>query len=222
MTVDNAVTTIADKVSRQLAEEIISGVISPGQKLEEQNLAEKFGVSRSPIRDALRQLSGTGLVDIKPNRSVTVVDLKVDQLHDMYEALGELEALCAKFCAQRMTTVERKQLEELHQKSQIAVRKKSKKTYADLNDQFHDMLHQGSHNESLQSISGELRRRLAPFRRPIFFRGTKRLKNSWDEHDNVVNAILAADAKRAHTEMGRHLVNSSLNVISYIEETRDS
>ena len=85
-------TTIADRISRQLEEEIISGMISPGQKLEEQLLAEKFGVSRSPIRDALRQLGGTGLVTIKPNRSVTVVDLQVGQINDIYEVLGEYEA----------------------------------------------------------------------------------------------------------------------------------
>ena len=215
-------TTIADRVSRQLAEEIISGAIRPGQKLEEQALAEKFGVSRSPIRDALRQLGGTGLVEVKPNRSVTVVDLQVDQIHDMYEALGELESLCARFCALRMTVVERKQLETVHRDSEAAAKKRNKKRYAELNDRFHDMLHRGSHNETLQSLTDELRRRLAPFRRPIFFHGTKRLTASWQEHDKVIDAILASDPDGAHEAMGAHLVNSSLNVITYIEESRET
>ncbi len=215
-------TTIADRVSRQLAEEIISGAIPPGQKLEEQQLAEKFGVSRSPIRDALRQLGGTGLVDVKPNRTVTVINLQVDQIHDMYEALGEMEALCAAYCARRMTVVERKQLESLHQESEGAARKKNKKTYSELNDRFHNMLHRGSHNKTLCSLADELRRRLAPFRRPIFFHGPKRLVASWEEHDKLVDAIMASDPERAHEAMANHLVNSSLNVISYIEGSRET
>ena len=215
-------TTIADRVCRQLAEEIISGAIPPGKKLEEQLLAEKFGVSRSPIRDALRQLGGTGLVDVKPNRSVRVVNLRVDQIHDMYEALGEMEALCAAYCARRMTVVERKRLESLHQESEAAARMKDKKTYADLNDRFHSMLHRGSHNETLCSLTHELRRRLAPFRRPIFFHGPKRLIASWQEHGKLVDAIKASDPERAHAETANHLVNSSLNVITYIEESRET
>lgn len=212
--------TIADVVSRQLVQEIVAGTIRPGQRLEEQVLAEKFGVSRSPIRDALRQLGGTGLVEIRPNRSAIVVDLRVEQVHDMYEALGNLEGLCAKFCAQRMTVLERKQLETIHEKSELAVKKKDKTSYAELNDHFHDLIHRGSHNATLQSISHELRQRLAPFRKPAFFHGSKRLLDSWREHDAVVTAILASDPERASTSMAKHLVNSSLNIVSYVEEVR--
>ncbi len=215
-------TTMADRISRQLAEEIISGSMPPGQKLAEQALAKKFGVSRSPIRDALRQLGGTGLVEIKPNCSAKVVNLQVDQLTHIYEALGELEALCAKYCARRMTDAERKQLETLHRRSEAAVKERNTQAYADQNDLFHDLLHSGSHNQTLLTLSDELRRRLAPFRRPVFFHGTKRLPASWEEHDRVVSAIMASDPESAHREMAAHLVNSSLNVISYIEAARDS
>jgi DNA-binding GntR family transcriptional regulator len=214
------VSTIADVVSRQLVQEIVAGTIRPGERLEEQVLAEKFGVSRSPIRDALRQLGGTGLVEIRPNRSAIVVDLRVEQVQDMYEALGNLEGLCAKFCSQRMTVLERKQLETLHEKSRLAVRKKDKTAYAELNDQFHDLIHRGSHNATLQSISQELRQRLAPFRKPAFFHGSKRLLDSWEEHDAVVAAILASNSEQASASMAKHLVNSSLNIVSYVEEIR--
>ena len=215
-------TTMADRVARQLAEEILSATLAPGQKLEEQVLAKRFGVSRSPIRDALRQLGGTGLVHIKPNRGATVVNLQIGQLRDMYEALGELEALCAEYCAQRMTDVERKQLETLHRASQASVKASDNKTYAEQDDRFHDLLHRGSHNNTLLALSDALRRRLAPFRRPVFFRGSDRLPDSWQEHDRVVAAILDSDPERAHRAMGAHLVNSSLDVISCIEAARDA
>ncbi len=94
--------------------------------------------------------------------------------------------------------------------------------YSGLNDRFHKMLHRGSHNETLCRLTDEVRRRLAPFRRPIFFHGPKRLIASWEEHDTLVKAIQASDSERAHKEMANHLVNSSLNVISYIEESREA
>ena len=211
---------MADRVCQRLAEQIISGTLAPGQKLEEQVLAKRFGVSRSPIRDALRQLGGTGLVHIKPNRSATVVNPQIKQLGDMYEALGELEALCAEYCAQRMTHVERKQLETLHRASEASVKASDNRAYAEQNDRFHDLLHRGSHNSTLLALSEALRRRLAPFHRPVFLRGSKRLPDSWQEHDRVVAAILDSDPERAHRAMGAHLVNSSLDVISYIEAAR--
>jgi DNA-binding GntR family transcriptional regulator len=170
----------------------------------------------------LRQLGGTGLVEIRPNRSAVVVDLRVEQVQDMYEALGNLEGLCAKFCARRMTVLERKQLETVHHKSELAAKRKDKSGYADLNDQFHDLLHRGSHNTTLQTITHELRRRLAPFRKPAFFHGSKRLLESWREHEAVLAAVLAADVELAAASMEQHVVNSSVNIVSYIQEVRDA
>ena len=97
--------TISDEICKKLAEDIITGVIGPGQKLEEKAIADQFDVSRTPVRDAFRQLEGTGLIQSKAHRGATVIDLDTDQLSDLYEALGEFEALCARLSARRLCAI---------------------------------------------------------------------------------------------------------------------
>ena len=212
--------TISDEICRKLADDIIAGAIGPGQKLEEKAVAEQFNVSRTPVRDAFRQLAGTGLIETRAHRGATVIDLNIDQLHDMFEALGEIEALCAKLSAQRMSAVERKQLEKLHQSSAAALEENDDAEYSDINDRFHRAIHQGSQNETLSNLAAELWQRLAPFRRSVFFKRLDRMSNSSHEHDDIVKLIVAGDADGAFAAMNNHVANSSLNAISYLAESR--
>src|SRR5262249_53448979 len=106
--------TLSDKIFQALAKDILSGALAPGLRLDEPSMCRKFDVSRTPIREALRRLSGTGLVDAAPRRGVTVARIDVDQLTDMIEARAELEGLCARLSAVRMTALEKKQLELLN------------------------------------------------------------------------------------------------------------
>ena len=104
-------TTIAMSVEQQIADDILSGRLAPGAKLDEQTLAARFEVSRTPVREALRQLLGTGLVESIPRRGAVVTSFGPERLSQLYEAIGELETLCARLAAQRMTAIERKELE---------------------------------------------------------------------------------------------------------------
>jgi DNA-binding GntR family transcriptional regulator len=212
--------TISDEICRKLADDIVSGVIGPGQKLEEKAVAEQFNVSRTPVRDAFRQLAGTGLIETKAHRGATVIDLKTDQLHDMFEALGEIEALCAKLSAQRMSAVERKQLENLHHSSAVALEANDDLEYSDINDRFHTAIHQGSQNDTLSNLAAELWQRLAPFRRSVFFKRLDRMSHSSHEHDDIVKMIVAGDTEGAFAAMNNHVANSSLNAMSYLAEAR--
>ena len=83
-------------------------------RLDEPSICRKFGVSRTPIREALRRLSGTGLVEVTPRKGVTVVRIEVEQLNEMFEALAEFEGLCARLAAVRMTALEKRRLEILN------------------------------------------------------------------------------------------------------------
>ncbi len=212
--------TISDEICKKLADDIISGTIGPGQKLEEKAVAEQFNVSRTPVRDAFRQLAGTGLIETKAHRGATVIDLNTDQLHDMFEALGEIEALCAKLSAQRMSAVERKQLEKLHQSSAAALSAKDDAEYSDINDKFHKAIHQGSQNETMSNLAAELWQRLAPFRRSVFFKRLDRMSHSSHEHDDIVSTIIDGDIEGAFTAMRNHVANSSLNAMAYLAESR--
>jgi DNA-binding GntR family transcriptional regulator len=212
--------TISENICHQLVEDIITGKIPPGQKLEEQTIAEQYNVSRTPVRDAFRQLVGTGLAISRPHRGVTVANLRLDQINDMYEGLGELEALCCRYSALRMSVLERKQLEVLHEESRPDENRENLEGYSEFNERFHRTIYEGSHNKTLAEITMNLRRKLAPFRRPVFFHGKERIVKSFSEHQLIVDAILASDAEAAFKAMLSHVASSSLNVISYVKETR--
>ena len=106
--------TLSDEIFHALVKDILSGAVEPGGRLDEPSICRKYKVSRTPIREALRRLSGTGLVEITPRRGVTVARIDAEQLNDMFEALAEFEGLCAKLSAVRMTTLEKKRLEILN------------------------------------------------------------------------------------------------------------
>ena len=95
--------SLADSVCRRIADEIALGHFVPGSKLDELMLAERFQVSRTPVREALKQLAIMGLVDCRPNRGSVVSAMSTEQLDQMFEAIGELEAACARHAALRMT-----------------------------------------------------------------------------------------------------------------------
>jgi DNA-binding GntR family transcriptional regulator len=208
--------TIAETIYEKLVDRIIAGDLRPGQRVEEQAVAAEFGVSRTPVRDALRQLAGTGLVEFRPNRGVTVADLKFDELTQMFEALGELEALCARLSAQRMTQLERTALEKVHAEAATAAKRDdAEQFYGDLNNQLHQMIYQGAHNESIAAITENFRRRIMPFRS---FAGTatRRINASHAEHEELVGAILAGDAPRAYEAMRNHVAQASLAVMDVL------
>lgn len=214
--------TISEDICRRLAEEIITGVIAPGEKLDEQATAKRYGVSRTPIREAFRQLATTGLIESRPHKGVTVINLDTKQLSDMFEALGEIEALCAKMCAQRMSAIERKQLENIHLSSRPAQENEADIPYSEHNENFHKAIHSGSHNESLTRIAQDLWRSVAPFRRSVFFKQDDRMSASFEEHQRIVTAIINSDAEEAFEAMRTHVTNSSLNAIAYFQSTNNA
>src|SRR5690606_27964497 len=99
--------TLAQSISKTIASEILAGTIPPGTRLDELSLAERFDVSRSPVRDALRHLTSMRLVEHFPRRGFTVCGVDEAGLKDLYEGLTEVEAICAGLCAMRATTLER-------------------------------------------------------------------------------------------------------------------
>jgi DNA-binding GntR family transcriptional regulator len=209
--------TMAEQIYDHLVGQIIDGSIRPGQRVEEQAVATQFGVSRTPVRDALRQLAGTGLVEFRPNKGVTVVDLKLDELMEMFEALGELEALCAKMAAQRMTQLERRALENLHLEASQVVAQEDEARYFTLNNQIHQAIYSGSHNQSIAAMTENFRQRLMPFRSSAGI-VTHRMRDSHGEHQQLVDAIIPGDAGKAYEAMRNHVARSSLTVLNVLKD----
>jgi len=207
--------TIAARIYDTLAERIITGVLEPGQRLEERDLAERFEVSRTPIREALRGLQERGLVEIMPRRGIVVATISPARLETLLEAQCELEALCARRAAEAMTTMERKELELLHQQSAQQALADDHTGYLATNEQFHSLIAHGTHNDVLTAMLAELRERLAPFRQAQAD-VERRLAISHAEHERVAHAIIAGEPEAAFVAMRDHNARLSTHVLRTI------
>lgn len=210
---------ISDQIYKDIASRIVEGAIQPGTKLEEQSIANQFEVSRTPVREAFRLLAAAGLIESRPRRGVRVIDFNLDQLSDMFEAVAELEAICAGLCAERMTSIERKKLEAIHEQSRPVAMGNEAPNYALLNEQFHDAIREGAHNATLGESIARLRQRLAPFRQPWLIKKRDRLKASFQEHQELVSAILAGDRAAAHDAILNHITATSLLTMEVLSTT---
>lgn len=209
--------TIAEQIYRGLIDQIMKGQLKPGQRVEEQAVATQFGASRTPVRDALRQLAGSGFIEFKPHRGAMVTSVDLRQMGEMFEALEELEALCAKLAAQRMSTIERRQLESLVQRQSDAIAAKDETLYWQLNDEFHLAVCRGADNRSILQLTDNMRSRLMPFRVFMFSRG-HRMQAAYVEHQEVVKAILASDGEKAYLAMRQHVASSNVRVMNYLQQ----
>lgn len=196
--------TRADQLRRTLEEDIFSGRVKPGDRLDEQSLAQRFGVSRTPVREALRQLSASGLIEVRPRQGAVVAVITLPRLIEMFEVMAELEGMCARLAARRMTEAERKAIVALVDDADDFAEKVDLEGYYVNNRQFHDAIYAGSHNHVLEEMTRGLHHRTAPYRRHQLNR-PGRIHESLAEHKLVVEAILSGDAEAAGRAMHRHV-----------------
>jgi DNA-binding GntR family transcriptional regulator len=198
------ITTRAERLADEIAASVLSGEFRPGLRLDEKTLAERYAVSRTPVREALRQLASTGLIDVKPRRGATVVRITSAQLETLFGAMAEIEATCARLSAISMTPLERRRLGSFHETMLKLVQQNDAEKFTTANLALHTQIYQGAHNAIIADFAIGLRRRLSPFRRAQF-RTEGRLPRSHEEHRQVVNAIIAGDSAAAHTAMFNHM-----------------
>jgi DNA-binding GntR family transcriptional regulator len=208
--------TRAEELRLQLADEIVRGALLPGAALDEITLADRFHVSRTPVREAIRMLAASGLVEMRAHRAAMVAQPSADQLADMFEAMAELEALCAGFAAERMTSVERRGLEDFHDELRVMIQRGDPQRYHEVNEAFHGRIYTGAHNTYLAEITLSTRARVQPFRRAQF-RNLGRLAKSHIEHDRVVQAILRGERSIAGSAMYAHIVTVRDEYEAYME-----
>lgn len=208
--------TLAEVLRIQIADEIVDGKLEPGATLDEQALAQRFSVSRTPVREAIRDLAASGLVEAQAHRAAIVARPTIERLKDMFDVMAELEALCAGLSAANMTLVERRELQGLHDSLRDLVQRGDPSTYNETNEAFHNAIYEGSHNDYLAEMTLTTRKRLAPFRRAQF-RSLGRLALSYQEHDHVVTAILRGDRDGAATAMRAHILTVEIAYERYAD-----
>lgn len=195
----------SEQMGDQIEERIVTGVYPPGMRLDETELANSFGVSRTPIREALIQLASAGLVEIRPRRGAIVAEIAQNRLYEMFEVMAELEAMCGRLAARRITHPEQQALMAAHQACEVAQKANDPDSYYLLNEQFHQLLYAASHNGFLEEQATALSKRLRPYRR-LQLRVRDRMNSSFAEHAGIVEAILAQDGDLAATRITAHVV----------------
>lgn len=206
--------TLAETLRLQLADEIVRGVLAPGAILDETELARRFQVSRTPVREAIRQLGASGLVESRAHRGSVVAWPSHERLVGMFEVMAELEALCAALAAARTTPAERHALAAAHEELRAMIQSGDPQRYHEINEAFHAAIYAGAHNSYLAEITLATRLRVRPFRRAQF-RNLGRLAKSHFEHDVVVTAIMRGDRTGAAEAMRHHIITVCEEYESY-------
>jgi len=206
---------LSDRIRNALTDAISSGELAPGTTLDEQQLADRYGASRTPVREALRQLATSGMVEVRPRRGVIVRHVTAEEVMDMFEAMAEIEAVCVRLATYRITPLERSRLLRIHEASQAAVEQDDVNAYDALNRDFHEAIYRAAHNDFLADQAIAVRTRLNAFRR-MQLRQDRRLVTSRAEHDAVMRAIAEGDGDEAARRMRAHMLNAASALDSYI------
>jgi DNA-binding GntR family transcriptional regulator len=207
--------TQAERIRASLADAIVRGELGPGVALDETTIAERFQVSRTPVREALRQLEAIGFAEARPHRGAVVPHFTPEKLNDMFTVMAEMEALCARYAADHIGAAERAEVLRRHEACAAAARDGDVDEYYARNIAFHDAIYRASHNAYLVEVTLSVRNRLAPFRK-LQFEGLGRLAHSLAEHDAIVQAIFRGDGEGAAALMRTHmrLVRDSVGEVS--------
>ena len=207
--------THTDIIRNTLENEILSGVLPPGAALDEEKLAERFAVSRTPVREAMLQLLQNGLIEKESRRSARVMKLDLHRLIQVFEATSELEGLCARFAARRITRSEIEELKDVHQRSQKALADGETKEYATLGREFHYLVIKATHNDVLVETTNKIALHTRPYRRFQVGRIEGMRANNKD-HTAILEAIEAGDEDTAYDLMRRHVTVQGDVLAEYI------
>lgn len=198
-----------------IEQDIVSGRIPGNRRLDERELAVRFGVSRTPIREVLNRLVTSGLVEYRPNQGMFTAAMSLSQFTQMYEVMCHLEGLCAQLSARRMSVGDKAELAKIQEFGSKAAATGDAAEYSKQNLAFHDALYRGCQNDILQNQVRALRRRLEPYRN-YSFHLPNRIQESHAEHGQIVKLILAGDSHAAEMSMRSHMDIQRSNFSDYL------
>lgn len=195
----------AQRLRDLLEDAIVEGRFPPGARLDPEALAREYQCSRTPIREALQQLAMSGMVRVVPKRGTFVTQLGVTELVERFEVMAELEGMCARLAARRITEEELAALREAHEACRARAEAGDANGYYYENGIFHQRIYEASHNGFLAQEAARLHAALQPYRR-MQLQVRHRLERSFAEHEAVVEAIAAGDEARAEALLRGHVM----------------
>jgi DNA-binding GntR family transcriptional regulator len=196
--------TLQNQVYEYLHSKIVSGDIPPGQRLVEEKIAEETGISRSPIREAIRRLAGDGLVVVNPRGGVSVYRATFTDFTHVYECRLSLEPTAARFAAIRMSESQRLEMNKLMYDLNRAVEKREIVKLKKLSSRFHGLILEASHNPHLIKMMKQLYA-MVMFYRNAILNIPQRLEDGANEHQAIWEAIQKQDQDAAEKLMREHI-----------------
>jgi len=204
---------------RVLEDDILNNVLQPGDRLDEQTLARRFSVSRTPVREALRQLASSGLLEIRRNHGATVKRVTVAELIEMFQVMAEFEGLSARLCARRALPEEIAGMRAFNDECDALAKAGDHYGFYAANNRMHEVIYAASGNNFLAEECRKLRNRINVYRRHITFQ-PRRMQNSVVEHARIIDAIEDGNEEAAHRLMREHvdlLAGSAADVVQALE-----
>jgi len=212
---------LRDVVSEALRQAIREGVLQPGERLMEIQLADELGVSRTPIREAIRKLELEGFVVMVPRRGTYVADISLKDVVQVFEIRSALEELAAGLAAERITPDELEELERILVEINDYIARDDFDKIVDADIRFHGILYKASRNNRLVDILRNLREQMLRFR-SISMHYPGRLAATWEEHRQLVECIANRNSTQARKIAKKHMENSERTLIMGINQDETS
>lgn len=210
---------LRELVFESLREAIISGQLRPGERMMEIQLAEEMGVSRTPVREAIRKLELEGLVVMIPRKGAYVAGLSMKDIADVFEIRGALEGLAAQLAAERITENELEEMERYLVKISEEIEIGDINRVVETDTDFHTLLYKASRNNRLVQIISNLREQIQRFRTTsLSYPG--RMKIALEEHRKIVEAISARDVELARNLAQEHIENAENSMMGMIHQDK--
>ena len=196
--------TRAEELRRDLEELIVAGELKPGDRLDETEIAKRFNVSRTPVREAMKALVATGLVEVRGRQGTMVSTLSIPMLIEMFDLMAALEGLCARLAARRASRQEKDAMVAIQARLETAFAEDAPEAFYKINEEFHDLIYQAAHTHFLADQTIALRLRLSPYRRQVTYQPGK-MRATLTEHQEIIDAIEAGDSDRAMIAASEHV-----------------
>ena len=207
---------LRDMVFDVLMNAIMLGQLSPGERLLEVQLAEEMGVSRTPVREAIRRLELEGFVVMVPRKGAYVAGLSVADVEAVFEIRTALETLAVRLAAQRMEAEDFRQLDELAAKMKDTWQEGNVENWVTLDASFHELLYKFSRNERLVQMMNNIMEQLSRYR--IISLANKEVRhNSLSEHEAVMDALRRHDSEAAAEAAAQHIINTKQSLIDILQ-----
>lgn len=203
--------TLAHRVYEIIKDRILSAELPPGTRLKDNELARTFGVSNTPIREAMRELEKDGLIETIPYRGRFVKEMSIEETREVYDVRMALEALAARLASKRITESQLEKMEKTVQEYAIAFERDDITGGLEADLAFHDLIVQASGNNTLLQIVRDLANRIQVLRQ--LDKGKMRRKQSMEDHKAILQALKEGDGEKAEAQVCRHIAKGKENVI---------